>query len=98
MHMNDHRVNHWSTSTYARQVRRAMYRRRWALRFKVVPRKVTTRRHPEPVTLESCICGGCYHCPDGWHSGSELPCSCTADCALTDAEPEDADDWEGLSL
>lgn len=61
------------------------------------PRKVTTPRHPEPVTLESCICGHCYHCPDGWHSGSELPCSCTADCALTD-EGFEAEDWEGMSL
>jgi hypothetical protein len=34
------------------------------------------------VPLESCICGLHFDCPDGWHYGGELPCSCTADCVL----------------
>lgn len=38
------------------------------------------------VTLESCVCGDCYDCPDGWHYGGDLPCSCTADCALDGGE------------
>lgn len=25
-----------------------------------------------------------YHCPDGWHSGDDLPCSCTRDCELNE--------------
>lgn len=45
----------------------------------------------ERVTLESCICGEHFDCPDGWHWGDDLPCSCTADCALEDEEDE-ADD------
>lgn len=32
--------------------------------------------------LASCICGEHFECPDGWHYGDDLPCSCTADCAL----------------
>lgn len=36
----------------------------------------------ERVTLESCICGEHFDCPDGWHTDDEMPCSCTADCAL----------------
>lgn len=35
-------------------------------------------------TLASCVCGGCFDCPDGWHYDDDLPCGCTADCALTD--------------
>lgn len=42
----------------------------------------------ERVPLESCVCGSCYDCPDGWHSGDDLPCSCTADCALAAEEEE----------
>lgn len=40
---------------------------------------------PEPAELlESCICGQCRYCPDGYHwKPDELPCSCTADCAHT---------------
>jgi hypothetical protein len=38
----------------------------------------------ERDTLELCICGGCYDCPDGWHYGGDGPCSCTPDCALED--------------
>lgn len=41
----------------------------------------TQHEHDRP-TLESCICGEHRDCPDGWHSGADLPCSCTADCAL----------------
>jgi hypothetical protein len=44
----------------------------------------TTDRLP----LESCICGTCFDCPDGWHwHDDDQPCGCTADCAL-EAEPE----------
>lgn len=32
------------------------------------------------LTLESCVCGDCYGCPDGYHSTDE-DCSCTASCA-----------------
>lgn len=35
----------------------------------------------ERVTLESCICGACFYCPDGWHGELEA-CGCTADCVL----------------
>lgn len=35
-------------------------------------------------TLEACVCGCCTECPDGWHWGEDLPCSCTPDCALDD--------------
>jgi hypothetical protein len=38
----------------------------------------------EAVTLEGCICGEHFDCPDGWHYGTDLPCSCTPDCVLTD--------------
>lgn len=38
------------------------------------------------VPLEFCTGDSleCPHteCPDGWHRGDELPCSCTPDCAL----------------
>lgn len=46
-----------------------------------------------PLTLEGCVCGECFHCPDGWHWGDDLPCSCTPDCALG-VEPDlfDSDD------
>ena len=33
------------------------------------------------VTLERCVCGECYWCPDGYHDHADLPCSCTPDCA-----------------
>ena len=36
-----------------------------------------------PETLIHCICGGCYGCPDGWHTTSE-PCGCTPSCLLGD--------------
>jgi hypothetical protein len=45
---------------------------------------------PEPETLESCICGECFDCPDGWHSDKDMPCSCTADCALAADHDEGA--------
>lgn len=35
------------------------------------------------ITLERCVCGGCYDCPDGWHYGAGLPCACTPECATT---------------
>lgn len=42
------------------------------------------------VPLETCtgLTPECPHlyCPDGYHSGDDLPCSCTADCALGDDE------------
>lgn len=38
------------------------------------------------VPLESCICRQCYFCPDGWHTDDEMPCACTAACALTDSD------------
>lgn len=38
------------------------------------------------LTLEACICGEHFDCPDGWHDEDEMPCSCTPDCAL---EPEE---------
>lgn len=37
------------------------------------------------VLLESCVCGGCVGCPDGWHV-DVADCGCTADCALEDDE------------
>jgi hypothetical protein len=43
----------------------------------------------ERITLESCICGEHFDCPDGWHSDDELPCSCTADCALENDDDQD---------
>lgn len=43
------------------------------------------------TTLEACICGEHYHCPDGRHYGEDLPCSCTPDCALGDIPPVRAD-------
>lgn len=46
---------------------------------------------PERATLESCVCGGCFECPDGWHDDpDDWPCCCTADCALPDTpgDPE----------
>jgi hypothetical protein len=43
------------------------------------------------LPLELCVCGECYDCPDGWHRGEDLPCSCTPDCALGDACPDDPD-------
>lgn len=46
--------------------------------------KRTTRAMEPRLTLESCICGQCYDCPDGYHyHRRDLPCSCTADCAHT---------------
>jgi hypothetical protein len=45
----------------------------------------------ERLPLESCVCGEHFDCPDGWHYGDDLPCACTADCALTDED----DDEEG---
>jgi hypothetical protein len=38
----------------------------------------------ERLPLELCVCGEHFYCPDGWHSGDDLPCSCTPDCALDD--------------
>lgn len=38
----------------------------------------------EPIPLEACVCGEHNYCPDGWHYGDDLPCSCTPDCALED--------------
>lgn len=46
----------------------------------------------ERPTLERCICGEHRDCPDGWHSGDDLPCSCTPDCALTEDDQEGTDD------
>lgn len=48
---------------------------------------------PWPVDpLEACTgtTPECPHtqCPDGWHDGADLPCSCTPDCARGD---DDAD-------
>jgi hypothetical protein len=40
----------------------------------------------EMLPLELCVCGEHFYCPDGWHSGDDLPCSCTPDCALPDDE------------
>jgi hypothetical protein len=40
----------------------------------------------ERLPLELCVCGEHFYCPDGWHSGDDLPCSCTPDCALPDDE------------
>lgn len=49
----------------------------------------TGRKIAEPrVTLESCVCGECFDCPDGWHYGDDNPCSCTADCALTEEDDD----------
>lgn len=42
--------------------------------------------NPDAEPLAACVCGGHYFCPDGWHTGDELPCSCTPDCALEDDE------------
>ena len=39
--------------------------------------------------LEACVCGRHRDCPDGWHYGDELPCSCTPDCALERSAPID---------
>lgn len=36
----------------------------------------------ERLSLEACICGEHFECPDDWHWGEDLPCSCTPDCAL----------------
>lgn len=46
------------------------------------------------VTLEACVCGECTECPDGWHYGADLPCSCTPDCV----DAVDPDDPEGPLL
>lgn len=47
------------------------------------------------LPLERCIGGtpDCPHvdCPDGWHYGIDLPCSCTPDCALGLEEDEAAE-------
>jgi hypothetical protein len=44
------------------------------------------------VPLASCACGECFDCPDGWHWAPEdLPCACTADCAIADADTDDVD-------
>lgn len=44
-------------------------------------------------TLESCTCGECFYCPDGYHGNQATPCSCTADCALAE-EDEDFDQYD----
>jgi hypothetical protein len=38
------------------------------------------------ATLERCICGRHYACPDGWHQRDDWPCSCTPDCALEEGD------------
>lgn len=49
----------------------------------------------EPTTtLEGCICGECFYCPDGYHDQADgEPCICTPDCILGDPEldPENAE-------
>ena len=45
----------------------------------------------ERITLEACICGEHFDCPDGWHGDDELPCSCTPDCALEDDSDNEKD-------
>lgn len=42
-----------------------------------------------PPVLESCVCGACTDCPDGWHYGTHVPCGCTPDCALNDDDDEE---------
>lgn len=47
--------------------------------------------HPNWLPLESCICGLCFECPDGYHvrdDDDEGGCSCTADCVFEE-KPED---------
>jgi len=46
--------------------------------------RADTHADEGPVPLETCVCGHCFFCPDGWHADDEAPCSCTADCALAD--------------
>ena len=46
-------------------------------------------------TLEGCVCGRCFDCPDGWHYGLDLPCSCTPECAAEDLDDGDAADGYG---
>lgn len=43
----------------------------------VVPLELCTGDTPE--------CPHIY-CPDGWHTGDDLPCSCTPSCAATEDE------------
>lgn len=49
-------------------------------------RRIVRGLRPEQLGLSRltyCRCGGCYGCPDGWHSDDE-PCGCTPDCLLGD--------------
>lgn len=51
--------------------------------------------HLARVTLESCICSKHFDCPDGWHWGNDLPCSCTPDCALEDEDKHHPESCSG---
>ena len=38
------------------------------------------------IPLESCVCGSCTGCPDGYHQ--EPNCICTADCAYEENDDD----------
>jgi hypothetical protein len=54
-----------------------------------LPADVLEELGPDAVPLESCVCGECYFCPDGYHSNEDMPCICTADCALNEEDDDD---------
>lgn len=82
----------WDSNEIAEAVAALLIETGWAKscpEHEMYPAEMDTCPRCDRHTLESCTCGECFDCPDGWHRGADLPCSCTADCALNDEGGDD---------